>query len=115
MIKESDFLNRLATADELLTHTKLTSVEETTQSMITAMNNTLCMKNQRRKILSVLMDKRYVFHDGILTLPHGHKALRPILKLNESKLKEADLLTDEHIRELIRAEMEVIRTQYIPQ
>ena len=108
MIKESDFLNRLATADELLTHTKSTSVEETTQSMITAMNNTLCMKIQRRKIqrrkiLSVLMDKRYVYHDGILTLPHGHKALRPILKLNESKLKEADLLTDEHIRELIRA------------
>ena len=62
-----------------------------------------------KKVLSTLNDKRYIFHDGILTLPAGHKALRPLLAFNESVGEECNLLTDKHIRALIKMERDVIR------
>ena len=65
--------------------------------------------SSKTKILSTLNDKRYIFHDGILILPAGHKALRPLLAFNESVGEECNLLTDKHIRALIKMEIDVIR------
>ena len=94
---QTQYLDRLATASEILDGLKSTEVAQTMQNMITRVNNSLCMKSMNKKVLSTLNDKRYIFHDGILTLPAGHKALRPHPYLSLlSKISQQVSSSDSH-------------------
>ena len=57
--------------------------------------------------LSRLTDKRYVFSDGILTLPFGHVWLKPIFEHNKN-LTEQQVQSNANIRQLIAIEKKIV-------
>ena len=110
IIRQNEYMGRLATVTQLLNKTHTTEVNTTAQDMITTKDSTTCMKTQTKKVLSVLTDKRYIFHDGIATVPHGHKALRPLIEFNKTVTTEAELCSNKHIEALVKLEIAVIKS-----
>ena len=110
IIRQNEYMGRLATVTQLLNKTHTTEVNTTAQDMITTKDSTTCMKTQTKKVLSVLTDKRYIFHDGIVTVPHGHKALRPLIEFNKTVTTEAELCSNKHIEALMKLEIAVIKS-----
>ena len=108
-IKQNEFMARLATSSQILNKTHTIEVNKTLQNLITTKDSTMCMKTTSKKVLSVLNDKRYIFHDGIVTAPHGHKMLRPIIAFNKT-VSETELCSDAHIEALIKLEIATINS-----
>ena len=109
VIKQNEFMDRLATSSQILNKTHSIETNKTLQNLITTKDSTTCMKTTSKKVLSILNDKRYIFHDGIVTVPHGHKVLKHIIAFNKS-VSEAELCSDAHIEALIKLEIEAINS-----
>ena len=58
--------------------------------------------------MSKLMDKTYIFNDGVTTCPFGHYRLKPIIDLNESA-SYSQLFSDEHLVKLYELELKIIK------
>ena len=54
------------------------------------------MMDMKKVKLGALTDKVYVFANGVMTLPHGHVALKPIYAAARGK-SAIELQSNEHI------------------
>lgn len=57
--------------------------------------------------MTQLRTKSYLFQDGVTSLPHGHKYLRPIYESNKTQFGDG-LYSNKHLDELIQIENRII-------
>ena len=109
-VTRNDYLSRVHKFDEFETvkhkdHSGIGKVE--TYSLRSERGKMFLMKMDKVK-MSKLMDKIYIFHDGVTTCPFGHYRLKPIIDLNES-VTYSQLFSDEHLVKLLELEMNIIK------
>ena len=109
-VTRNDYLNRIHKFDEFMTekhkdHDGVGKVE--TYSLRSERGKMFLMKIDKVK-MSKLMDKTYIFHDGVTTCPFGHYRLKPIIDLNES-VSYSQLFSDEHLSKLYELELNIIK------
>ena len=108
LVTRNDYLKRVHKFDEFKTdihkdHEGIGKVE--TYSLRSERGKMFLMKMDKVK-MSKLMDKTYIFRDGVTTCPFGHYRLKPIIDLNESVMY-SQLFGDEHLAKLLELEMNI--------
>ena len=62
-----------------------------------------------KQLLTALPVKNYIFNDGVTTLPHGHRLLRPIYEANMQTGYD-QLFSEEHLTKLKIIENKIIES-----
>ena len=109
-VTRNDYLSRVHKIDEFDTnkhkdHSGIGTVE--TYSLRSERGKMFLMKMDKVK-MSKLMDKVYIFSDGVTTCPFGHYRLKPIIDFNES-VSYSHLFSDEHIDKLLKLELDIVK------
>ena len=109
-VTRNDYLNRIHNIDEFDTnkhkdHAGIGTVE--TFSLRSERGKMFLMKMDKVK-MSKLMDKVYIFSDGVTTCPFGHYRLKPIIDFNES-VSYSNLFSDDHIVKLLKLERDIVK------
>ena len=79
---------RLATLREYCIESKLKKIEQKSFQII---NDSMQMKSVKKTQFAGLNDKRFYFHNGIVSLPFGHFLLNKVREENEKH--QTDLYT----------------------
>ena len=109
-VTRNDYLSRVHNFDEYKTelHRDRDGIGKVgTFSLRSERGKMFLMKIDKVK-MSKLMDKTYIFHDGVTTCPFGHYRLKPIIDLNESATY-SQLFSDEHLSKLYALELRIIK------
>ena len=110
LVTRNDYLRRVHSFNEYQSdkHTTRDGIGKVeTYSLRAERGKMFLMKIDKVK-MSKLMDKTYIFHDGVTTCPFGHYRLKPIIDLNESA-SYSQLFSDEHLIKLYDLEINIIK------
>ena len=110
VITRNDYLSRVHKFEEFKSEKHKNSdgigkVE--TYSLRSERGKMFLMKMDKVK-MSKLMDKTYIFNNGVTTCPFGHYRLKPIIDFNES-VSYSQLFSDEHLAKLFELELNILK------
>ena len=101
------YADRVLNFDYLIDNPQYTQSEKVTYTHMKKTAHRTCISEVKKVQLTSLNDKNYIFHDGILTLPHGHILLREIY--DKMKGKDSDTIqSTAFIRNLRQLEDSII-------
>ena len=109
IVKRDDYLSRIYEFEEFdkSMHKNADGIGKVdTFSLRSEKGKMFLMKTSKVK-LSKLMDKTYIFEDGVTTCPFGHHRLQPIVELNES-VPYNELFSEAHLVKLIKLERIIV-------
>ena len=110
IVTRNDYLSRVHKFEEFETakHKNSGGIGKVeTYSLRSERGKMFLMKMDKVK-MSKLMDKTYIFSDGVTTCPFGHYRLKPIIDLNES-VSYSELFSKEHLIKLLKLECELVK------
>ena len=109
-VTRNDYLSRVHKLEEFETdkHKKSDGIGKVeTYSLRSERGKMFLMKMDKVK-MSKLMDKTYIFSDGVTTCPFGHYRLKPIIDFNES-VSYSQLFGQEHLARLLKLENDIVK------
>ena len=109
IIKRNDYLKRIHEFEEFdaSTHKNADGIGKVeTYSLRSEKGKMFLLKSDKVK-MSKLMDKTYIFEDGVTTCPFGHYRLQPIVDLNES-VSYSEFFNEAHLKILIELERKIV-------
>ena len=110
MVTRNDYLSRVHNFAEYKTekHRDLDGIGKVETFSLRAERGKMFLMKIDKVKMSKLMDKTYIFHDGVTTCPFGNYRLKPIIDLNESA-SYSQLFSDEHLSKLYDLELNIIK------